>query len=69
MFWDWFDSKIGYRVDSWDVDSFTKAVEKIRDSDLKEFSPRQTLISKGLTKERMEKDWKKLIEEVLKQKV
>ncbi len=69
VFWDWFDSKIGYRVDSWDVDSFAKAVEKIRDSDLKEFSPRQTLISKGLTKERMEKDWKKLIEEVLKQKV
>ena len=69
IFWDWFDDKLGYRVDNWDVESFSKAVEKIRDSDLKEFSPRETLISKGLTKERMEKDWKNYIYEILNKKV
>ena len=63
--WDFWDKKIGYRVDNWDVESFEKAVEKIRDSDLKEFSPRETLIKKGFTLERMEKDWKEFIEKVL----
>ncbi len=64
--WDWFDSKIGIRVDNWTTEDFAKAVKKIRDSDLKEFSPRETLIKKGLTKEVMEKNWKEFIENLLK---
>ena len=63
--WDWFDSKLGYRVDKWDSESFAKAVEKIRDSDLKEFSPRESLIKKGFTLERMKKDWKEFVEKTL----
>ena len=33
------------------------------------FSPREVLIKKGFTLERMEKDWKEFVKEVLKQKV
>ena len=65
VFWDWFDPKLGIRVDDWNVDSFTKAIDKIKNSDLKEFSPRETLISKGLTLERMKENWQKLVEEIL----
>ena len=66
--WDWWDKRLGYRIDGWDVDSFAKAVKKIRDSDLKEFSPRKAIIEKGFTKEVMEKNWKEFVEEVLKLK-
>ncbi len=68
IFWDWFDKKLGYRVDDWNVESFSKAIDKIKNSDLKEFSPRETLIKKGLTKQVMEKNWKKFVKEILKQK-
>ena len=53
IFEDWFDSKIGIRVDDWSYKDFEKAVEKIKDSDLKEFSPREALIN-------MSKEWKEL---------
>lgn len=66
--WDWFDEKLGVLVDSWDTESFAKAVEKIRDSDLKEFSPREVLIERGFTKEVMEKNWKDFIENLLNKK-
>ena len=69
VFWDWFDDKLGYRVDNWNADSFAKEIEKIKNSDLKEFSPRQAIIEKGFTKERMAKDWKKFVDEVLNKKV
>ena len=65
IFWDWFDSKIGYRVDKWNVEEFGKAVEKIKNSDFKEFSPRESLIKRGLTKEVMEKNWQKFVEKTL----
>ena len=68
IFWDWFDSKIGYLVDDWSTESFTKAVRKIRDSDLKEFSPREVLIKRGLTKEVMEKNWKEFVKKTLNNK-
>lgn len=68
IFWDWFDDKIGYRVDDWKYESFAKAVEKIKNSDLKEFSPRETLIKRGFTLERMEKEWKEFVEKTLNNK-
>ena len=64
--WDWFDSKIGYRIDGWDDESFGKAVEKIKNSDLKEFSSRESIIKRGFTKEVMEKNWKEFTENLLK---
>ncbi len=63
--WDFWNKRLGYRVDDWDVESFEKAVEKIRDSDLKEFSPRKALIEKRFTKEVMEKNWKEFVEKTL----
>jgi len=68
IFWDWFDKRLGIRVEDWTIEAFEKAVEKIRDSDLKEFSPRQTLIKRGLTKEIMEKNWKNYVNEILNKK-
>jgi len=65
VFWDFWDGRLGVRVDNWDVESFEKAVEKIRDSDLKEFSPRQAIIGRGLTKEIMQENWKKFVEKIL----
>ncbi len=66
--WDWWDKRLGLRVDKWDSESFAKAVEKIRDSDFKEFSPRESLIKKGFTLERMKKDWKEFVKKVLNNK-
>jgi len=63
--WDWWDERLGYRVDKWNVEEFGKAVEEMKNSDLKEFSPRETLIKKGFTLERMKKDWKEFVEKVL----
>ena len=64
--WDWWDKRLGIRVDNWDVESFEKAVEKIKNSDLKEFSPRESLIERGFTKEVVEKNWKEFVEKTLK---
>jgi len=66
--WDWWDKRLGYRVDEWDIESFEKAVEKIKNSDLKEFSPRESLIERGFTKEVVEKNWKEFVEKLLKNK-
>ena len=67
--WDWWDERLGLRIDNWDIESFSKAVKKIRDSDFSEFSPREALIEKGFTKEVSEKNWQKFVKEVLKKKV
>jgi len=66
IFWDWWDKRLGIRVEDWTYEGFEKAVEKIRDSDLKEFSPRKAIIERGFTKERMSKDWKDYVENLLK---
>jgi len=42
---------------------------KNKNSDLKEFSPREALIKKGFTKEVMEKNWKEFVEKVLNKKI
>jgi len=69
IFWDWFNSKIGYRVDEWNTESFVKAVEKIKNSDFSKFSPRESIISRGLTLEKMQENWKKFVKEILNRKV
>lgn len=63
--WDWWDERLGKRVDDWTVEAFENAVKKIRDSDLKEFSPRKALIKKGFTLERMAKEWEEFLEKII----
>lgn len=63
--WDWWDDKIGIRVDEWDYKSFEKAVKEIKNSDLKKFSPREVLIERGFTKERMENEWNNFIGKII----
>lgn len=67
--WDWWDKGLGLRVEDWTVGAFEKAIKEIKDSDLREFSPRKAIIEKGFTKERMEKDWKEFINEILNKKI
>ena len=67
--WDWWDERLGLRVDSWDVNSFANAINNLFAEGHVKYEPRKSIIEKGFTKERMAKDWKKLIDEVLKQKV
>jgi len=64
--WDWFDSKLGIRVDKWDYESFGMAVEEIKKSDFSKFSPRRVVIERGFTAERMSKDWKAFVENLIK---
>ena len=64
--WDWWNKRLGIRVDDWTVEAFEKAVEKMKNSDLKEFSPRKAIIEKGFTKERMAKDWNAFVEKIIK---
>jgi len=59
--WDFWDKRLGYRIDEWNTESFEKAVEKIRDSDLKEFSPRKAIIERGFTLKGMKKIGRSLL--------
>jgi len=69
IFWDFWDERLGLRVDSWDYKSFEKAVKKMKNSDFNKFYPRKSIIYKKLTKEEMSKNWKKLVDEILNRKV
>jgi len=60
--WDWWDPRLGIRVDKWDYKSFEKAVKKIS----RDYEPRKAIIERGFTKKRMAKDWKKFIEKIIK---
>ncbi len=64
--WDWWDNRIGTRVDNWDYKDFESAVKNLFNN--KKYEPRKALIEKGFTKEVMEKNWKKFVDEVLKKK-
>ena len=66
--WDFWDKKLGYRVEDWNTESFAKAIEKMKNSDLKEFSPRKAIIKRGFTATRMKEDWQKFVKEVLNKK-
>ena len=68
-FWDWWDERLGKRVDNWNYKEFERAVEKIKNSDLKEFSPRKAIIKKGFTLEKMKENWQKVVDEVLNKNI
>ncbi len=63
--WDWWDDKLGIRVDDWNTKSFENAISKLTNSDMAKYKPRDSIIEKGFTKERMEKDWKEFVGEIL----
>ena len=64
--WDWFDSKLGIRVDEWNYKAFENAVKNLFVEDGVKYEPRKAIIERGFTKERMAKDWKDFIENLLK---
>ena len=63
--WDWWDKRIGIRVDKWDYKSFEKAVNNLFNNKIK-YDPRKAIIEKGFTKDRMAKGWKEFIEKIKK---
>ncbi len=67
--WDWWDERLGLRVDKWDVDSFAKAVNDLFAKGHIKYEPRKSIIDRGFTSEKMEKNWQKFVEEVLDRKV
>jgi len=60
--WDWWDNELGIRVDEWNYKAFEIAINNLNG----DFEPRKALIEKGFTLERMAKDWKEFIENLLK---
>jgi len=63
--WDWWDEKTGLRVDEWNYKSFEEAIENLFK---KSYEPRNILIKKGFTKERMEREWKEFIDSIVNKK-
>jgi len=74
--WDWWDKRIGLRVDEWNYKDFEKAIEKMynilnkKDGKVDNilYNPRKAIIEKGFTLDRMEKDWKQFVENLIKNK-
>lgn len=68
--WDWWDEKLGIRVDDWNNESFEKAVQEMysilnKNSEKVDniiYSPRKIIIERGFTKEVMTKNWKDFID-------
>jgi len=54
--WDWWDERLGIRVEEHSYEKFQEAVTKIKEEDSNKYSPRQAIIDKGLTIENFDKD-------------
>ena len=66
---DWWDKRLGLRVESWKTDAFEEAVNNLFLEDRVKYEPRKSIIDRGFTLERMKKDWKEFVKEVLDGKV
>ena len=63
--WDWWDKRLGLRVDEWTSEAFGHAIKNLFIED-RVYEPRKAIIERGFTSERMAKDWKGFIENLLK---
>lgn len=66
--WDWFDERLGIRVEEHTLEKFQEAITKIKNDDLDKYNPRQAIIDKGLTKENFKKEINKLMGDKICQK-
>jgi len=66
--WDWWDKRLGIRVEDWTTEAFEKAVKNLFTKDRIKYEPRKAMIEKGFTKERMAKDWKEFVDKILNKK-
>ncbi len=67
--WDWWDERLGLRVDEWNYESFEKAVEDLSRMTRKNYEPRKAIIEKGFTLEKMKENWQNYVDEVLNKKL
>ena len=65
--WDWWDKRLGIRVNEWTSEAFEKAINDILVRESK-YDPRQIMIKKGFTLERMKKGWEAFVKEILDRK-
>jgi len=65
--WDWWDKRLGIRVDDWNYKSFENAIKNLFKGKTK-YDPRKSIIEKGFTKERMAKGWNDYIKKILNSK-
>jgi glycosyltransferase involved in cell wall biosynthesis len=64
LFWNWWNSKLGQRVDVYDdIDQFINALRFVLDN-LDTFYPRQTSLNHGLGYDKWAKTWNDLIQKV-----
>lgn len=66
--WDWWEERLGIRVDEWTNEAFEKAISTYLSTDISTYNPRKAIIERGFTKEVMEKNWKDFVENLLKNK-
>lgn len=71
--WDWWDMKLGIRVDNWTEKDFENAVQEMYNVLNKKsekmdniYTPRKAIIKRGFTKVRMAKEWQDFVENLLK---
>jgi len=63
--YNWWDKKLGIRVNEWKYEAFEDAVKKLV---VHKFEPRKAIIERGFTLERMKREWKKFIENLINNK-
>jgi len=63
--WDWWDDRLGIRVDDWTYEAFEKAVKNLFNKNRIKYKPRKTIIERGFTLERMGKEWKDYVENII----
>ncbi len=63
--WDWWDERLGIRVEEWTHEAFGDAVRRIS-MDIHNYAPRESIISRGFTLEKMKENWKEFVENLLK---
>jgi len=59
--WDFWDKRLGIRVEDWTIEAFEKAISTYMGTDISTYEPRKSIVERGFTKERMAKDWKEFV--------
>jgi len=64
--WDWWDDRLGVRVDNWEVKDFENAINSLVSKE--GYDPRKVIIERGFTLERMAEEWKDLAKKIINKK-
>lgn len=62
--WDWWDKRLGLRVNRWNYENFKEAVENLFKGVVKH-EPRKAIVERGFTLEKMQENWKEFVEKII----